>query len=236
MHRCIYEENEPLFNLLLDCKTIDLNQTSHEGDTPLCIALKAEPCLQSFAEKLLSKKANPNPTYSTTDDTLLHILAREAKEEAALFLLEHVAKTNISKSNANGFTILHEACKGNLRELTKALLEHGLSPEDITLTGEAPIHFAVENRNIDVIQALLDIPNSTSQLNLKNADGETPLSLAIKSSFKQGRDIVAALIKAGADINEKNEKGLSLLHEAILKEDSASAIFLIESGSDINAT
>jgi ankyrin repeat protein len=39
----------------------------------------------------------------------------------------------------------------------------------------------------------------------------------------------------GADVNVRNGKGLTLLHQAILKEDSVTAIFLLDQGADMNA-
>jgi ankyrin repeat protein len=39
----------------------------------------------------------------------------------------------------------------------------------------------------------------------------------------------------GADVNVRNGKGLTLLHQAILKEDSATAVFLLDQGAGMNA-
>lgn len=39
----------------------------------------------------------------------------------------------------------------------------------------------------------------------------------------------------GADVNVRSGKGLTLLHQAILKEDSETAIFLLDQGADMNA-
>lgn len=224
-----------LFDLLLEAKGIDLDQTTNEDDTPLYFAMKTDPFNEYFASKLLTRGAVPNPSYSITGDTLLHILTREHREEAALFLAEY-CQSNITKTNNEGFTILHEACKVGLRDLTRVLLKNGLSTNIVTsYTGDAPIHFAISNQYTDIVVELLNTPVSTSQLTIKNNMNETPLCLAIKTPFKRGKDIVLALIKAGADVNECNEEGLTLLHQAILKEDSATAIFLLENGADMNA-
>jgi hypothetical protein len=39
----------------------------------------------------------------------------------------------------------------------------------------------------------------------------------------------------GADVNVRSGKGLTLLHQAILKEDSVTAIFLLDQGADMIA-
>lgn len=223
-----------LFNLLLGTKNIDLEKTTDEDDTALCFAMKMGPFDEYFASKLLAKGAMPNPTYSATGDTLLHILIRLDKEEAALYLLEY-CKENLMKTNNEGFTILHEACKAALKDLTRALLKNGLSTDVVTFTtGDAPIHFAISSLDTDIVMELLYAPGLNSQLTIKNRANETPLCLAIKTPFKNRKDILLALIKAGANVNECNEEGLTLLHQAILKEDSSIAIFLLENGADMN--
>lgn len=220
---------------MIECTDLNLNKATNEDDTPLCIAMKLDPFSQFFAKKLLDKGVTSNPIYKNTEDTLLHVLIRECKEEAALFLIEH-CKDNLMKKNNEGYSVLHEVCKVGSRNLTQALLKNGLPVDEVAFsTGDAPIHIAVSNLYFDIVVELLDAPNSNSQLNLKNNANETPLSLAIKAPFKKGKDIVLALIKAGANINEYNKEGLTLLHQAILKEDSATAIFLLENGADMNA-
>ena len=42
-------------------------------------------------------------------------------------------------------------------------------------------------------------------------------------------------LTAGADVNVRNGKGLTLLHQAILNEDSRMANFLLNCGADMNA-
>lgn len=220
---------------MLETKDLNLDKITNEGHTALCFALLSKPYCKTIAVKILEKGANSNPLYQTTGDTLLHILAREKQEEAALFLVNY-CQDDLNTINNEGVSILHEACKSGLEKLTRVLLEKGMSATTFTKTsGEAPIHLAVGNLYLGVVSALLESKDSQLQLNLKDKQGETPLSLAIKVSLKKARDIIMALIKAGADINQTNEKGLTLLHQAVLKEDSATAIFLLENGADINA-
>lgn len=211
-----------------------MNKITNDNDTPLCIAMKTNPFNEFFAKKLLAKGAIANPVHKNTGDTLLHILIREYKEEAALFLIDY-CKDNLMQKNNEGYSVLHEVCKVGSKNLTQALLKTGFPVDEVVLsTGDAPIHIAVSNLYFDIVMELLDAPNSNTQLNLKNNANETPLNLAIKAPFKKGKDIVLALIKAGANINQCNNEGLTLLHQAILKEDSATAIFLLENGADMN--
>ena len=72
------------------------------------------------------------------------------------------------------------------------------------------------------------VPN----FNLKDSEGQTVLGLALWGGL---HETAAAFLAAGANINERNATGLTLLHEAIEKQDTVSALFLIEHHADIEA-
>lgn len=72
------------------------------------------------------------------------------------------------------------------------------------------------------------VPN----FNLKDSEGQTVLGLALWGGL---HETAAAFLAAGANINERNSAGLTLLHEAIEKQDTISALFLIEHHADIEA-
>ena len=89
IHCCISERNEALLKLLLDTDGVEVDLRTRQGDTALCMALLAKPSFEAGAERLLAHGAAPNPRYPGDEaDTLLHRLAREGREDAALFLLE----------------------------------------------------------------------------------------------------------------------------------------------------
>lgn len=49
------------------------------------------------------------------------------------------------------------------------------------------------------------------------------------------KNLVAPLIDGGADPNVRNGKGFTLLHQAIVEEDSRTAIYLLDHGADMDA-
>ena len=67
--------------------------------------------------------------------------------------------------------------------------------------------------------------------NLKDSEGQTVLGMALWHSLHEE---AARLLGAGANINEKNIDGYTLLHQAIEKQDTNSALFLIEHQADLN--
>lgn len=92
---------------------------------------------------------------------------------------------------------------------------------------KAPIHYAVQNRCADTIQVFVDFSKNEDHteekpdFNLKTIDGDSPLCLALLLNAKE---LVPILIQGGADVNARNGQDLTLLHQAILKEDDETAI------------
>ena len=133
--------------------------------------------------------------------------------------------------------MLHEAARSGLGRLCARLLER--CPNLLTsrtLTGDSALHLAVSRRNIEAVRALLTAASSSRErgelLAARNNNADSPLSLALGAKDRQ---LLAALVEAGADLETRNESGYTALHQAILKEDSESAIFLLEHGADMNA-
>lgn len=147
--------------------------------------------------------------------------------------------SNLDARNRNGWTVLHEAARSGLPRFSRRLLER--CPDLLSgrsLVGDTALHLAVAHGRLETLRALLEAaphPNELKELlTLKNQDAETPLSLAL-SAVPKNREVLSALIEAGSDLEQRNEAGHTTLHQAILKEDSSSAIFLLENGADMNA-
>lgn len=190
-----------------------------------------------LARLLLHKGARPNPINSDTGDSLIHTLAQSRLEEAAVFLAEFA---NLNHVNKAGLTPLHVAASQGLSNLTRALLEKGASPnmQSVVADLKSPLHYAVEANSAEVIKAFIEHVQSADDtaekvdFNLKNAFGDSPFSLALSMGYNE---LVPLLIKGGADVNARNGQDMTLLHQAILKEDSKTAVFLLNHGADMNA-
>lgn len=210
---------------------------------------------RTFAAKLLERGCVANPIYSGSGDSLLHILAKGWFEDSAVFLASHIPG-GVNHSNDAGVSCLHAACSNGLARLTASLLQHGAYCNVHTDYGEhpdtvyrqTPLHLAVIGNYEGAVLAILDYKKSIEKgdmpnvdingtdllpnLNLKNSEGDTPVSLALSEGYK---NLVAPLIEGGADPNLRNGKGFTLLHQAIVEEDSRTAIYLLDHGADMNA-
>lgn len=97
---------------------------------------------------------------------------------------------------------------------------------------QTPLHYAVKSNSESSIEDFIE-SNSEGKVNfnIRDANGDTPLSLALSEGYKS---LVPILIKGDADVNVKNGKNFTLLHQAIMKEDASTAIFLLDNGADMN--
>jgi ankyrin repeat protein len=93
----------------------------------------------------------------------------------------------------------------------------------------APLHLAAILSNEEMIDFLL---NNGAEINIKNADGTTPLQYAIS---KERYQVAKLLIEKGADVNNKGYRGATPLHDGVLTNQKEIAELLIKSGADLNA-
>ncbi|XP_050520840.1 rabankyrin-5 isoform X2 [Daktulosphaira vitifoliae] len=261
LHLAVLVQNDDILTLLLEqtqSGKINLNSQTIDDHTPLYYALINTLKLtneDSFASRLVKAGANPNPIYRRTSDSMLHIVAEEGLEEAALFITSHC--NNINYTNRKGESALHIACKKGLSRLVRRLLEfqanpnlQTLPPDSIILSADdglqtsyrlSPLHTAIIHKQEGAVNAILHHHNtilaepkpdfSPVNLNLRDSLGDTPLSLALKSDMQH---IVPDLIAGGADIDMRNGEGMTLLHQAILKGDDKTALYLVKQGSNFD--
>lgn len=229
-------DNRDIFNVLLRHASIELNlKSSPQEHTALYYALlkyESGDDAEGYAASLIKNGAQADVVYSATCDSLLETLIREDAVDASALLVQHAR--NVNHANANGETALHLACGHGTEPLIGRLLAAGAQPNSPTVeTRRTPLHYAVMSNALGAIRALIGC-NSDGRIsfNVKDANGDTPLSLALNEGFKE---LVPTLIEGRADVNVKNGKDFTLLHQAILKEDGSTAIFLLDNGADMNA-
>ena len=93
---------------------------------------------------------------------------------------------------------------------------------------------AAKSGDTERVSALL--ANDKSLVKARDKDGSTPLHCAV---WKGHQQVVALLLKAGADVNAQNENdhwGTTPLHAAAHANQAAIAQLLIDYGADVQAT
>ncbi|KAK3730046.1 hypothetical protein QZH41_009561 [Actinostola sp. cb2023] len=114
-----------------------------------------------------------------------------------------------AKTDESHETPLHLAARYSRADAAKRLLDAGADPNAKDRLGRTPLHLAVGSDAQGVFQILLR--NRATDLEARMDDGTSPLILAARFDLV---DIVKDLIKAGAKVNNTDNKGKSALHWA----------------------
>ncbi|CAH1801017.1 unnamed protein product [Owenia fusiformis] len=263
IHQAVQSKNKEVFETLLNHASLNLELQNQESQTVLWLALQAEGQQTNYgpdclAAKLVKRGSSTNAVNISTGDALLHRAARSGNEAAGIFLATHGA--DVTHANNKGETPLHVASEKGLTNLVEILLSKGANPnaqtrsniggtptdfpgdqEDGIVAKQTPLHVAIANRHEPVVKVFLDykakatstgdnmaiIPN----FNLKDSNDQTVLGLALWNGYL---NIAETLLNGGSNINDVNAEGMTLLHQAIVKQDTPSALFLLQHSADMN--
>ena len=107
----------------------------------------------------------------------------------------------------------------------------------ISLASEAshqtPLHLAIWHKHENIVRLMIEFKRTNPEkLNLdeKNSFEQTPFAL----SLWLGLNCADELLKAGSNINDRNAIGECLLQQAIMHQDSSSALFLLDRNADFS--
>ena len=156
--------------------------------------------------------------------TALMLASRTGNADVINVLLAAGADPNIT--DADGYTCLHDAIDvGCTKETLTAFINHGANIHAANKKGVTPLMGAVWKGNIDAIKVLL-----TAGADRKDCD--TCLHSAIRN--KCGKEILQRVISHGADVNAKNEHGVTALGVACQMGNKDAINELLKAGADPN--
>lgn len=251
LHIAINAKNTQLFKeILFNARSRpDLNIKNTKDHTVLWLALIqsekendfAEP--DSFPNLLMAKGCEINTSFANSD-SMLHLCAKNRLEKAAMFLVSKGAEIN--QLNEECETVLHLACENGMRDLCRVLLEKGSDPNMQTSKAahkQTPIHKLILNSHEDLLGLFISqsetlrrttksdnplIPN----FNIKDSDGQSVLSLCLWNSLvNQAKQLIE---HGNANVNITDNDGIPLLHQAILRQCTDAALFLLDQQIDID--
>ncbi|XP_043472529.1 putative ankyrin repeat protein RF_0381 [Leptopilina heterotoma] len=88
-------------------------------------------------------------------------------------------------------------------EISKLLLQHPVKVNDETQDhDQTPLHFAVQNGNVEIIKILLE---KGAVVNATNKELNTPLHIAVSDKYNLSESVIQLLLENGADIKIYNE-------------------------------
>jgi ankyrin repeat protein len=150
--------------------------------------------------------AGANLQEMTADGKTPLIYASYSGKESIVKVLcqDPVVKASINHHDINGVTALIQACMSGNARTVAALLEAGADPQ-ITFDGvTTPLMVACQYGKTDIVKLLCQNPKVKASINHKDKSGKSAL---IRACGKGDAEMVAALIEAGADLQEITPNG-----------------------------
>ena len=149
---------------------------------------------------------------------------------------------DIHQTDDHGITAVHVLTqKGSLEQL-ELVLRHdraGWSFGVVSETLGTPLHVAIERREMNILEALLNHWEITGcqqyggekfSLNVQDLSGVTALAKAARIGYLDG---VKILVDAGASIEEEDLRGETALWAAVRAENTDIVRFLLECGANV---
>lgn len=207
---------------------IDVNSLSHQWFS----VLKSKSVDLQQIQDLLSKGANPNESFNKDEYPLLLACSNyRGTSESLIDILKHLinAGADPQKTNEEGITFFHKLCIQKDAPAIIAVLNEPdpsifkVDVKQVTANRFNPIHLlmiggfpilsgAAKEEDLEkVVDLLLQKGANVNPEKGFDARAASPLELAIK--FAKG--IAIKLIEAGADVNQPNQNGDSLLCDAL---------------------
>lgn len=180
-----------------DKNAVDLFNTH----TPLLKALHEGAC--GAADALVRAKADVNVHAARRHGkTALHVAAEKNYVDIVRLLLQHNAK--LDSEGAHVGTPLHLAAACGSTEVASCLVAAGANVRATDHNGSTPLHASTSNGHAAIARLLLD---AGAHIDARNNEGVTPLHDCVSSPTCNGEDVLAVLLREGADENAEDNSG-----------------------------
>lgn len=206
--------HESVVGILID-GGCEVNVIDNEHRTPLFYA--AQSGLKEAMERLIQAGADPDLKGSESSP-----LIQAAKGGFTAIVQILVSRgAGINHRDNQGRTALMCAAQGGHVDIMKVLLGQGASGRIEDVSGDSALTIAAWHGHLEVVRVLLSVSDIEHR---ERDEGMTALHLAIA---KDSKDIVVALLEAGADVNALDSKSNNCLLTAMIHTGGSEIVSLI---------
>lgn len=140
---------------------------------------------------------------------------------------------NVNGADSEKWTGLHWAAYDGKPAVAMALIEAKADVNAQNQHGETPLHFAAMFGRLEILDALIEAGanvHATIERGVHKGDS------ALKKAAEKGHaDACAALLKAGATVDDRDPAGRTPLHEAARGGHLETVRVLLDAGANVNA-
>lgn len=209
-------------------QNVDVNVVDHHGRTNLHIAAEIGDVV--LAREFLSHGVNVNKE-NNNEMTALQSAWQYRHQTGSMLVAKLIWNHGVDiqfKSSHTGNSLLHWACKNNIVEFAKMLIDAGAEINSLNNNGDTPLHSSINAFSDDASIFLIE---NGANINIRDGAGSSPLNMA---SFTYSNNVIKHLIKFGANVNSIRDDGGSPLYGAICVGNFDIANILLSSGADVN--
>ncbi len=227
IHAAVKADNLAKVTALLDKDpTLISLKTTKDGETPLHIAVGEG--LATMTAFLLSRKADPN---AASIDGTTPLLLAVGNEDLEIVNLLFAKGADLKRRDNDGASALEIAAAVGSLDLVNLLLAKGADPRGKDKTGMTALHYAAGDVGPDEGEEAAPATGTAPATPTPAATEED------EEEEEEGRpriDIYKALIAKGADVNAKDEDGVTPLHAAAAAGEQEAVVYLLAKGADPN--
>jgi hypothetical protein len=198
----------------------------------LHLAINSTYDMTDYISDLIKKGINPN-IVNNGGETALHCVSTHSHINNVKLLINKIVENNLSLDSVDKYkmTPLISFISNASFEAFFYLLNKGASLEIANECNPELLHFAIENKQYDIVKFLIE--KKDYNINQKNESGDTPLHLLLEQkNINQLIEIVRFFISNGAKTNIQNNTGNTPLH-SLLKRNPGNAGISIDNFIEI---
>jgi len=188
-----------------------INDYDARGKTPLLYAASVGH-LETLMN-MLKAGADVNKPAENSTDTALFYAAELGHDIIVAELISKGAEVDVVSSG--GLTPLFSACQAGYTRTVAVLVAAGASVEPTDDSGINPLMIAAMRGKYNAVQAVLE--KHSEMINDVSGTGESALFYAILSG---SLETVVVLLEAGADLTTVASKGMTVFHQAAVRDHS----------------